>query len=89
MLQKLPWLVVLAALGAPRIGVTRAFFAFLEAKEGLFGFTVVVLICFKKLILKRTAGLFEKSCVFLPKNTLERCVACVIMYNLREKSATI
>jgi len=89
MLQKLPSLGVLAVLGAPHIGVTRAFSAFLEAKKNLFGYTVVLLICFKKLILKSTAGLFEKSCVFLPKNTLERCVACVILYNLREKSATI
>ena len=53
MLQKLPWLVVLAALGAPHIGVTRAFFAFLEAKEGLFGFTVVLGIFLrKKFVLK-------------------------------------
>jgi len=58
MLQKLPWLVVLAALGAPHIGVTRAFFAFLEAKEGLFGFTVILLICFKKINFKKYRGTF-------------------------------
>ena len=37
MLHNLPWCFVLAVLGAPRIGVSRAFSAFLEAKKGLFG----------------------------------------------------
>ena len=69
MLQKLPSMGVLAVLGAPHIGVTRAFSAFLEAKKKLFGSTVALGICLK--------------------NTLERCVACVILYNLREKSAAI
>ena len=89
MLQKLPSMGVLAVLGAPHIGVTRAFSAFLEAKKTFLDILLFCLFVFKKIILKSTAGLFEKSCVFLPKNTLERCVACVILYNLREKSATI
>jgi len=58
MLQKLPSLDVLAVLGAPHIGVTRAFSAFLEAKKNLFGYTVVLLICFKNNNFKKYRGTF-------------------------------
>ena len=58
MLQKLPSLDVLAVLGAPHIGVTRAFSAFLEAKKNLFGYTVVLLICFIKNNFKKYRGTF-------------------------------
>ena len=60
MLQKLPSLDVLAVLGAPHIGVTRAFSAFLEAKTRLFGSAVVLGICLKNYIVKMSRRTYRK-----------------------------
>jgi hypothetical protein len=58
MLQKLPSLDVLAVLGAPHIGVTRAFSAFL--KINLFRYTVVLGICLKNYIFKKSRRTYRK-----------------------------
>ena len=75
--------------GSPHRRYSSVFCVSRSQKKTFLDILLFCLFVLKNLILKSTAGLFEKSCVFLSKNTLERCVACVILYNLREKSATI
>jgi hypothetical protein len=55
-----------------------------RSKKGFFGSTVVSGIRLIKIILKSPAGLTEKFRVLLPKNTLERCVACVILRTIEQ-----
>ena len=75
--------------GSPHRRYSSVFCVSRSQKKTFLDILLFCLFVLKKLILKSTAGLFEKSCVFLPKNTLERCVACVILYNLHESTRKI